>query len=85
MITAQFADTDCKQQSLIQKATLAQVDTQIKPLTWQEYNEPAQCPAPSWLVYSSIGHERCTGIAEVKVLNTIQDLWNDLWYNAIKF
>ena len=24
MITAQFADTDCKQQSLIQKATLTQ-------------------------------------------------------------
>ena len=28
--------TDCKQQSLIQKATLIQVDTQIKPLTWQK-------------------------------------------------
>ena len=36
MITAQFADTDCKQQSLIQRATLAQEDTQIKPLTWQK-------------------------------------------------
>ena len=36
MITAQFADTDCKQQSLIQKAKLTQVDTQIKPFTWQK-------------------------------------------------
>ena len=36
MIAAQFADTDCKQQSLIQTATLTQVDTQIKPLTWQK-------------------------------------------------
>lgn len=78
MSTAQFADTDCKQQSLIQKATLTQVDTQIKPLTDKYYNEPTQCPAPSLLVYSSIGHKRYTGIAKVKVLNTIQDLLNDL-------
>ena len=36
MSTAQFADTDCKQPSLIQNATLTQVDTQIKPLTRQK-------------------------------------------------